>query len=341
MNLIDLYVREVGRSLPAPMREDIEKEIRSSIEDTLEDQSAAQGRPPDEAMIVAVLLKLGSPEKVAASYLPPRYLIGPTLFPTYLSVLRVIVTLVSVLVVLGYGLSIGAKVQEPGSLITILVQGVANLAYGVLQAAAWVTFIFAMVQWSAPTLKLPVKTWDPRQLKAEPDPERVKISEQIGEIAGLIFGLIIFNLYPEWIGMSILQNGQWVHVTVLAPAFATYLPWLSVIWITQICRDVWLASRGRWSTLLRWINVGIGLASAAMAAWMLSGPALTAIAPAAFAHLGWDIPSQAALQLDYGLNLGIRLAIGLGLAFGIFNLGKDLYRLLLRDRLPVHLSANH
>jgi hypothetical protein len=39
MNLIELYTREVGRNLPEKMRADIEKEIRSLIEDSLEDES--------------------------------------------------------------------------------------------------------------------------------------------------------------------------------------------------------------------------------------------------------------------------------------------------------------
>lgn len=39
MNLIDIYVTEVGRRLPAKNRADIEKEIRSMIEDMLEDRA--------------------------------------------------------------------------------------------------------------------------------------------------------------------------------------------------------------------------------------------------------------------------------------------------------------
>ena len=39
MNMIDQYVIEVGENLPEKLRADLEKEIRSLIEDTLEERS--------------------------------------------------------------------------------------------------------------------------------------------------------------------------------------------------------------------------------------------------------------------------------------------------------------
>ena len=38
MNLIDRYVREIGRKLPQKTRTDIEKEIRSALEEKVEDR---------------------------------------------------------------------------------------------------------------------------------------------------------------------------------------------------------------------------------------------------------------------------------------------------------------
>ncbi len=48
MEILDAYVAEVGRRLPEKQRADIEREIRSMIEDTLEDESRTQGRPADK-----------------------------------------------------------------------------------------------------------------------------------------------------------------------------------------------------------------------------------------------------------------------------------------------------
>ncbi|HSQ18530.1 MAG TPA: hypothetical protein VLM83_12575, partial [Anaerolineales bacterium] len=76
MELVTRYVSEVGRQLPEKTRADLEKEIRSLIEAALDDRAQKTGRPVDEDMIVEVLKEFGPPEKMAASYLPERYLIG-------------------------------------------------------------------------------------------------------------------------------------------------------------------------------------------------------------------------------------------------------------------------
>ena len=45
MNLIDRYVAEVGKNLPLLKgREDIEKELRSTLEDMIEDRASTTGQ---------------------------------------------------------------------------------------------------------------------------------------------------------------------------------------------------------------------------------------------------------------------------------------------------------
>ena len=51
MNLIDRYVTEVGKNLQLLKgREDIEKELKSTLEDMLEDRVKQTGRLRDEAI---------------------------------------------------------------------------------------------------------------------------------------------------------------------------------------------------------------------------------------------------------------------------------------------------
>src|SRR5690606_12112003 len=68
MNMVDIYVAEVGRNLPKKDRADLEQEIRSLIEDAIDDAAEAQGCERDEALVVEVLKQFGRPEEVAASY---------------------------------------------------------------------------------------------------------------------------------------------------------------------------------------------------------------------------------------------------------------------------------
>ncbi len=88
--LLDRYVIEVGKHLPRKNRVDIEREIRSSLEDMLEDRSKESGQPVDDALILDLLRGYGAPETVAATYLPERYLIGPRLYPFFSMVVKIV-----------------------------------------------------------------------------------------------------------------------------------------------------------------------------------------------------------------------------------------------------------
>ena len=93
MNLIDRYVTEVGKHLPLVKgRKDIEKELRSTLEDMLEDRAQKAGRASDETMEIELLKEYGSPQKVATTYNPQPYLIGPRMYPIFLMVLKIVTT---------------------------------------------------------------------------------------------------------------------------------------------------------------------------------------------------------------------------------------------------------
>ncbi len=59
MNSIESYVTEVGKYLPRRNRADIEAELRSTLEDMLEDRSQQAHRPVDEAMVAELLVVPG------------------------------------------------------------------------------------------------------------------------------------------------------------------------------------------------------------------------------------------------------------------------------------------
>src|SRR5262245_30812836 len=86
MDLIDRYVVEVARHLPAKDAEDVAKELRSLLGDAVEARAARTGRPNDEALAVEVLREFGEPEVVAARYRVPKHLIGPDWYSIFKSV---------------------------------------------------------------------------------------------------------------------------------------------------------------------------------------------------------------------------------------------------------------
>jgi hypothetical protein len=76
MELIERYLNETGKYLPRKNREDILAEIKSYLEDTLDERT--DGKPTAED-VVTLLKESGSPRKMAASYAPEgQYLVGPS-----------------------------------------------------------------------------------------------------------------------------------------------------------------------------------------------------------------------------------------------------------------------
>src|SRR5688572_2334922 len=166
MNLINRYVTEVGKHLPLVMgREDIEKELRSTLEDMLEERAEKEGRAADEAMEMELLREYGSPQKVAETYNPHPYLIGPRIFPFFLMVLKITF----------FGIAVGLSVVTIIQLITevasmdhdyvkIVLQGFGNIFSACMAASGYVVLTFAIIERFVPDFKIDIeeeKKWDP------------------------------------------------------------------------------------------------------------------------------------------------------------------------------------
>ena len=94
MDLIDRYLKAVSLLLPKAQREDIVAELRDTILSRVEAREEALGRPLNEGEVEAELHAIGHPLEVAARYREgPNYLVGPNLYPYYVFVLKVALTL--------------------------------------------------------------------------------------------------------------------------------------------------------------------------------------------------------------------------------------------------------
>ena len=127
MNLMELYISEVGRRLPKKTRADIEAEIRSALQDLLDERSRAAGKPADEEMVLAVVKEYGDPEKVAASYEGERYLIGPQLYPTFIKVVFTVLPITVILALIGLGISLSITHSTAVDWIQLIAQTIGNL----------------------------------------------------------------------------------------------------------------------------------------------------------------------------------------------------------------------
>lgn len=328
MDLINLYVKEVGQRLPAASREDIEKEIRTLIDDTLEDESQTSGRPVDQQMIVDVLKRMGSPEKMAASYLPERYLIGPRLFPSYLTTLKIVLAIVSILAVTGLAVSAGISSRDGIGFAEMLGEVISGVFGAVFQAAAIVTLVFAMIEYFQPDIKLSEDNWDPKAMKPQTDAERVSLVGGTLTVLFTIIFAIVINFYPQWVGISNMVDGQWRHAPALTETFFRYLPWINLLWAAEIVKEIVLMARGRWTPSIRWADVFINLYTAVLAAIMLTGPAIVALDAQVFNQLGWGaLDAETLRELANWTNISARIVIGIIMGLSLMEIVKSLYRI--------------
>jgi hypothetical protein len=153
MNLIDKYIVEVGKYLPRKNRADIEAEIRSTLEDMLDERKQAEGGvlnesndQADEATIMELLKEYGSPREVAATYKTHQYLIGPRLFPIFEMVVRIVFTVVTVVSLVGLGVSLAKTGFTGAAFIASVKDWFLSIVSALIAAFGNIALVFAIIE---------------------------------------------------------------------------------------------------------------------------------------------------------------------------------------------------
>ncbi len=275
MNLIEKYAAEVGKYLPRRNRADIEAEIRSTLEDMLEERTQAPGADRDAAAL-QLLKEYGAPRKVAESYGAVQYLIGPRLFPIFEMVLKIVAAVLLGVGLVGFGFNVVRMDMAGPALVQALGKLVMDSFGGVLMAFGNIVLVFAILERVLPVSEQAEMndTWEPAELAQEPHPDQIKTADLVAEIVFTAIFLALFNLYPQYVGIVLFSDGQWSFIPVLTEAFFRYMPWINLLWILQIGLDVWLLRKGMWDVPTRLVNLAFKLGSIAVACAMLIGPAI-------------------------------------------------------------------
>ena len=196
MDLIERYVHAVRFWLPRAQQDDVAAELAEDIHSQIEEQEGKLGRKLTELEVASLLKERGRPMLVANRYRPQQYLIGPLLFPVY--------RLVMILVALGYAVPwtltwISLVIFDPfyrshfGAGAT-RVWG--NFIGAILVAFGAVTLIFVLLDRVQPNLKF-LKDWDPGDLPAVRDPNRISRINSTVEIAANL-ALAVWWLTDMW-----------------------------------------------------------------------------------------------------------------------------------------------
>lgn len=274
---IERYTYAVTRQLPQSQREDIERELRGLITDKLNDR--LQGREAASQDVLAVLTELGDPRRWADRYRGrPRSLIGPELYPTYLTILTIVLSAVAIAMLVVF---IVQTVVTPGNVIEHLAAGLANLFGGAAQAFAWVTVSFALAERFGDVKELSAaaggSTWTPVDL-----PELPERSLQIGRgepIASIVFTVaftalvtVALDVFGIWV-FNGTRGGQ--VVSFLNPdVFRAYLPLIWALAALSIVNEIWKLAAGRWTARLIAFDVLVDVCNFALALSLFSNPSI-------------------------------------------------------------------
>lgn len=160
--------------------------------------------------------------------------------------------------------------------------------------------------------------------------DRIRVGWVIVRLCVLVAAVILFNFFPERVGVLVSATDPHSFVPVLAPDFCTNMPWLNLWWGLALLLEMAHLYLRRWLPLTRWADLALGLvAGRVLLQVMLQGPILVSpeSAAAAWSQLltlppAWEQSGVAVLDLL--IRGGLALAI-LGIAVDTL---QKLYHLL-------------
>ena len=158
--LTDRYVAAVRRGIPAAQRDDLERELRASIADAIDDRIES-GADPDAAERETIA-ELGDPIELTARYAGrPLHLIGPTHYADWKRLmvvleLTVVPVTLAALIVVGLMKGQGAGAAIGDAVWTSLVVAT--------QLAFWITAMFAVIERLPSTRDHRIAGWTPDML---------------------------------------------------------------------------------------------------------------------------------------------------------------------------------
>jgi hypothetical protein len=279
MKMIDRYIYAATERLPEDTREDVSLELRANIEDMLPDN-------PTESDIRVVLERLGNPTNLADEYSQKkRYLIGPSMYDSYFSVLKLVTGIVTIVVMC---LTLLAWIFDPpvdGTFVQMSIRFFVDILVsciqGVIQGFLWVTLTFAILEKSGVNEgKIPFikKKWSPDDLPAIPVSKKRKISriETAFSMFCIVFFTALIYFQSELIGLYIKgDNG----LTLVSPLFVkerlqSYIVIILVLTVIQLGILIWKFISMKWTFSLAIANAASNTALSVFICVFLSDTSL-------------------------------------------------------------------
>jgi hypothetical protein len=165
--VIDSYVHDVARRLPAAQRNDVAFELRALLADELAGRAATAGREPDAGLALELLREFGRPAETAARYHRPFTLVEP--HDTWSFVVAAV---------------------AGGSVASLALPGVA----GGVATLAWIGALVLASAGKNLVLRRDPEAfaWRPRPVR---DPGAVNVAAELATVAALVAATVLY-LWP-------------------------------------------------------------------------------------------------------------------------------------------------
>ncbi|MBM6400347.1 permease prefix domain 1-containing protein [Phycicoccus sonneratiae] len=266
-SLTDRYVAATVRELADDQREDVDRELRGTIEDMVEARLDAGATASREDAEREVLVELGDPIRLAAGYTGrPLHLVGPALYPEWR---RLVTVLVAVVVPLVWVVTLVVRLFTDDIATSGVGPAFGGSALAALTTAVhvvfWTTLVFAVLERTQPGRG--VLGWTPDQLPESPG-GRHAVSR--GETVFSLVSLVVFALAIVWQQTSSPVRLDGEAVPVLDPdLWSGWLPTLLALFAAQAVLVVVAYRARRWTWRTAAVGVVLDLAVGGLLLWLL------------------------------------------------------------------------
>lgn len=267
--MIERYIYAVTKELPKNKRQEATTELRRTISNRLKKKS---NQLTEDEKKREVLIELGRPKILANQYRgKERYLIGPRYFERYLFILRVVLLSIVFGLSIAHGVSVFFTVN---SLSEVIGGYIGSLLSALLQGIAWVTGIFALLEYNDVTLSRKAKDepWDPSELPPIPKKKaRISRGESVLSIIFITILLTLLFFSPEAIGIY-YYIGETIEFIPLfnLREFFLFRSLIFVSFTIELLLEVIKILKARWTRNLAIIVTVFNILSAAIVIFALS-----------------------------------------------------------------------
>ena len=233
--LIESYIVEVCRFVPKEQRKEIAQDLRDGIAEEVYERADERGEEPNEDDARIVLERFGHPLKVAGSYQPQKYLIGPDMYPVMMQTMRVVLAVVAVILVVAFYVLGQAQGWQIGPI---------DLFWMTLEVLVWTVFaiflVFAGLEMSGEKLNW-YDSWSAKSLSPN-SMSTINRSDVVTNIVSEGFFLLWWN------DVVVLQNflPEGTLTLTLAPIWQDYFWPLNIVFLALFSLHIYTLVTGVW-----------------------------------------------------------------------------------------------